>query len=178
MNGLVTQQVSLNPVVAGEYRYLFDPYTGTIFHYRYDPSLGVYALVFATGWVPAPKTVNVKYTQKLKITASFYYSGPAFSGVLYGAIGQRTLNVFDEIVSATSPLSLPETPTPTAKTASVEMPVTTALAAGKNYSIYVKIRDAAGKDMAISDYLENAIYLVEVKPEFTEFKITEYTVVG
>lgn len=178
MNGLVTQQVSLNPVVAGEYRYLYNPYTGTLYHYRYDPSLGVYALVFATGWVPAPKLVNVKYTQKLKIVASFTYSGPAFSGVLYGAIGHRVVNVFDEIVAATSPLSLPETTTPTAKTASVEVPVTTDLPAGRDYSIYVKIQDAAGKDVVISDYLENAVHVIEVMPEFTEFKITDYSVVG
>jgi len=174
MNALVAQQVSLNPLVVGEYYYLYDPYTGILYHYRYDPSLGVYALVFATGWIPAPKLVNVEYTDKLKITASFYYTGPAFSGRLYGAIGQKVVTVFDEIVAATSPLSLPDTPTAALKTASVEIPITTALAAGKNYAIYVKIQDAANKDMVISDYLENAVYVVEKVPTFTQFQITDY----
>jgi hypothetical protein len=177
MNAIVAQQVSLSPVLAGQYRYLYDPSTGIVYTYAYDPYRGVYVLVFATGWVPAPEKKNVKYTQKLRITTSFYYSGPAFDGVLYGAIGQRVVSVFDEIVANTSPLSLPETPTPALKTASVEVSITTALAAGKDYSIYAKIMDAAGSTKAISDYLENAIHVVEVKPEFTEFKITDYAVV-
>jgi len=158
-------------------RYLYDPRTQTIYHYLWDPTRGVYALAFATSWVPAPKVVNVKYTQKLRITASFNYTGPSFSGFLYGAIGQRILTAFDELVSATNPLSLPETPTPTAKTATVEIPITTVLTAGRDYSIYVKIIDEAGKTLAISDYIENAVHVVEIVPEFTEFKIVEYIVV-
>lgn len=174
MNQLVVQQVALNPVVAGEYQYLYDPYTGILYHYLYDPTLRVYALVFATGWVSAPKLVNVEYGDTLKIIASFTYTGPAFSGVLYGAIGTKTVNIFDEIVTKTSPLSLPKATTPTAKTASVEIPITTVLAAGKDYCIYVKIQDAAGKDVVISDYLENAVHVVELVPTFTEFKISDY----
>jgi len=159
------------------WRYLYDPVAQTVYHYLWNPARGVYALAFATSWVPAPKVVNVRYTQKLRVIASFNYTGPAFSGLLYGAIGRRVLTGFDELVSATSPLSLSEALTPVAKTATVDIPITDALPAGENYSIYVKIIDEAGRILAISDYLENAVHVVEVVPEFTEFKIIEYTVV-
>lgn len=178
MNALVAQQVSLNPVVAGQYRYLYNPYTGTLYHYRYDPSLGVYALVFATGWVTAPKTVNVEYTDTLRITASFSYSGPDFSGIFYGAIGQNIVGVFDEIVNNEKSIGpYTETVTPVPKEEYIDIPITTVLAAGKDYAIYVKIMDANRSDLVISDYLSGAVHVVELVPTFTEFAITDYKVV-
>jgi len=175
MGPLVTQEILLNPV--GQYRYYYDPVTATLYYYRYDPFRRVYVLTFATGWVTAPKKVEVKYTQKLRIIVSFYYSGPAFEGVLYGAIGSRTvLGIFDEILKATSPLKLSETPTATLMEASVDIDITTAIAPG-DYSIYAKIQDAAGNDLVISNYLEGAVRVIEVRPEFTEFTIKDWKVV-
>ncbi|HCP60316.1 MAG TPA: hypothetical protein DIT43_01900 [Dehalococcoidia bacterium] len=172
MNGLVVQQVSLAEL--GDYRYLYDPATGMLYHYLYDPSRGVYALVFATGWVPAPKLVNVSYGDKLRITAAYVYQGPAFSGTLYGAIGQKVVSTFDEILAAQSTISVTEKTSPATLQATVDIPITTAIAGGKNYAIYVKIRDSGGATKIISDYYENAVYVVGAEPAFSALTITDY----
>ena len=140
----------------------------------YDPVRMMW--VVAGEWREAPKVVNVEYEQRLRINASFSYTGPRWTGYLYGAIGSRRGWAFDEIVRNTSRLSLAETRTPRTFTASVDIPITTALAPGRHYSIYVKIIDEAGRDMAISPFLENAIFVVEVVPRITDLVITDYHV--
>lgn len=178
MNNLAAQQISLNPAVVGEYYYYYDPTSGTLYRYRYNPLLGVYSLVSTTSWVPAPMgTINVEYGDILRITAAFTYRGPAFSGILYGTIGWKHLLTFDEVIAETNTFTLLETPSPLPKTAMVDVPVTTALVAGNIYSICAKIMDANGHDIVISDYYEYAIYVVEEVPIFADFSITDYGVV-
>jgi len=153
-----------------------------VYIYKYDPLIRGY-LVYATAWVTAPKKVNVVYGDILRVYASFSYTGPKFTAVLYGAIGTPIIDAFgrktgfDEIIFGKKEFSLAETPTEKTITETVDIEITTALAAGHNYSLYVKIQDRAGRDLIISNYLQDAIYVVEVRPEFKQLEIVEYKVV-
>ena len=133
--------------------------------------------VMPLGWVPAPKVVEVEHQDTLRIRASFTYVGPEFRGYFHGAIGARVGWMFDEIVVTREPFSLGEHQEPTRLGFFVDIPITTALAAGHYYSIYVKIVDEAGNDMAFSPFYENAIFVVRVEPEITDLVIEDYYVV-
>jgi len=177
-----TLKVSLNPLVlaAGWYQ---EPATGQWYYYDENGKRYVYVAGYLYAmmlWEPAPKVVNVKHGDTLRILVSFKYSGPAKTGKLYGAVGQKyPLNVFDEILKATSPsFTIPESTTPTVRTAQVDIPITTAIAAGKSYSIYAKLIDGISfkEDETGSKALEDAVFVVSAEPTFSEFKITDYKV--
>ena len=162
----------------GYFWYIYtDPVTGLINYYRYDVSAAAYVYALSTRWVVAPKTITLIVGDKLRIYADFYYVGPAFSGKLYGAIGQKgTFDSFDEILNNSIALSLPKCDSSTRFTDKyVEIPITSAIAAG-TYAIYIKITDGVDLelDKTLSSYYENAVKVVGVEPEFTEFKITDF----
>ena len=131
-------------------------------------------------WEPAPYVVNVKHSDTLRVYASFVYSGPSKSCKLRGEIGQRTLwtDNFDSIVLQDS-LSFTIGPDDTPRTynRTVDVPITTALAAGKPYSIYAKLINGISYEEGETGslILEDAIFVVSAEPTFSEFKIDNYT---
>lgn len=132
----------------------------------------------ATRWVSAPKTVDVATGDTLRIVVDFYYRGPAFSGQLYGAIGQRWLgsDVFDEILNSQVALTIPQCTAITRITGkAVTVPITSAISAG-TYAIYAKIVNGIGVilDQTLTSYYENAVRVVGVTPEFSQFVIDDY----
>lgn len=160
-----------------------DPDTGQWHYYDEEGRRYVYVaglLYPAVAWEPAPKVVNVRHGDSLRITVSFKYSGPAKTAKLYGAIGNLGNlwpYTFDEILTGISAgFTLPEASSPISHTRDVTIPVTTAIAAGKGYSIYVKLIDGVsfkeGETSSVA--LRDAVFVVSAEPAFSEFSITDY----
>jgi len=138
----------------------------------------------ATRWEVAPYVVSLTQGETLRITVSFYYQGPAFSGFLYGAIGEKGVwnpvtgtYAFNEAIHGTTSLVLSSFATPTlVSNRNIDIPITTALAAGKDYSIYAKVQNGITPtvDTTMSPYYENAIHITGIEIDFTNFEITSY----
>lgn len=175
-----TLEVTLSPQVyaAGWYQ---DPATGQWYYYDEEGRRYVYVagLLYAMMlWEPAPKLVNVRHGDTLRILVSFKYSGSAKTCKLRGCIGNLgSWDVFDEVLKAWSPsFTLPDLATPATVTKQVDIPITTAIAAGKNYSIYAKLEDGIsfteGKTGSVA--FRDAVFVVSAEPTFSEFVITDY----
>ncbi len=157
----------------------YDPLAELYYYAQYNAATGridVYewtaqGYVYATSWVPAPKCLEVTVGDKLRIYADFYYTGPEFTGELYGAIGTHGIG-FDEKTYNVATLSLPQCLAETHFTNKyVDVQVKNVLG-WHYYSIYIKARDGIGN--VISPYYEDALLIVGVEPEFTEFKIYDF----
>jgi len=153
-------------------RYIY--WDGTRWYYY--TTAGAYAPL-GTRWETAPKVVNVAVGDTLRISSSFYYNGPAFSGNIYGAIGSHLVG-FDEKIHATVALTIADTGGSSQLVfKDVDIPITSVLHAGNYYSIYTKI-DKSGitpdVDVTMSPYLEDAIFIVGVEALFSDFAITDY----
>lgn len=158
----------------------YDEYSGQPIYWDGDQwwyySAGVY-YPLATRWEVAPYVVSLTQGETLRITISFYYQGPAFSGFLYGAIGSKQLTAFNEVIHGTTSIVLSSFATPTlVSNRSVDIPITTALAAGKDYSIYAKVQNGITPtvDATMSPYYENAIHITGIEIDFTNFQIVDY----
>ena len=139
---------------------------------------GMPAWVMPLGWVDAPKVVNVEHEDTLRIRASFTYVGPRWHGFLHGAIGtEAVFGAFDEVVAARTEFGIGEQREPRTIRTFVDIPITTALDAGYHYSIYVKLVDEAGRDVAFSPFYRNAIFVVRLEPTITDLVIDDYYVV-
>jgi hypothetical protein len=176
-----TLEVNLNSQIhaAGWYQ---DPGTGQWYYYDENGRRYVYIAGYLYPmmlWEPAPKVVNVRQGDTLRILVSFKYSGPAKSCKLRGCIGNLGTvwpYVFDEVLWAQPPLTIPESTTPILRTAQVDIVITTAIAAGKQYSIYAKLENGVAfkESETGSVALRDAIFVVSAEPIFSEFKITDY----
>ena len=100
------------------------------------------------GWLQGePERIVLSPGDVLSISISVPYRGPAETFTLYGSIGQRGLFVFDEILSARSALSCPESPDDyTTVTGEVDIEITSSgfsgISSGVNYDLYVKIEES------------------------------------
>jgi hypothetical protein len=175
-----TLEVTLNPLalVAGWYQ---DSETGQWYYYDEDGQRYIYASGYLYAqmlWQPAPKVVNLKHGDTLRISVSFKYMGPAKTCKLYGSVGQKSLfDVFDEILSVTSAtFTIPQSDVQTTQTRTVDIPITTAIAAGKYYGIYTKIIDGVSFQEGVtgSVALQDAVFVVAAEPTFSDFMITDY----
>ncbi|MBC8477190.1 MAG: hypothetical protein H8D49_02490 [Dehalococcoidia bacterium] len=177
-----TLEVTLSPQVlaAGWYQ---DPATGQWYYYDEEGNRYVYVAGYLypqVQWEPAPKVVNVRHDDTLKILVSFKYSGPAKTLKLRGCIGNLDTiwpYDFDEVLFAWSDsFTLPKTLDPTTFNKEVDILITTAIADGKSYSIYAKLEDGIsfteGKTGSVA--LRDAIFVVSAEPTFTDFKIEDY----
>jgi len=163
------------PLVAGWY---VDPRTGQkIF---YDPTThnfytlagGVY---IPLGYMnPAPKQVTLAPGEKLKITMSFKYSGPAISSaVCYYSIGVYGTFGFDEKMVGQNSKSIPQYVTPTQVTDSYTFTLPTNV--GNDWDdIYCKIYGGSpGVSQTLFGY-EQALLIVGKDPTISEFIIADF----
>jgi len=106
--------------------------------------------------------VSIGGTCNVKVR--FTYEGPATSKVLYAAIGNvKPVVGFDEILSGSKTISIPESATATEYEGEVSISITAKIdPAGSPYDLYAKI-DGVFPDI-ISDYLEDVITVTGVAP--------------
>jgi len=177
-----TMEVTLNPLALSSGWYQ-DTATGQWYYCDEEGKRYIYVAGYlypAVAWEPAPKVVNVRHGDTLRIDVSFKYSGPAKTCKLRGVIGNlRTVwpYDFDEVIYAHSPsFTIPESTDPVIQNRSVSISIITALAAGKHYSIYAKLENGIGfkEGETGSVALRDAVFVVSAEPTFTEFKITDY----
>ena len=176
---VVGQQLAFS----GWYR---DPVTGQQYYYdAVQNQWYVYAAgyLYALGYMnPAPKQVTLAPGDKLKITLSFKYTGPAVTGVssrycigAYGATG------FDEKIYLTPTFNIPANLTATPVTVTNEATFTLPASPGADWDdIYVKIwggTPSIGGSELSPNYIfgyENALIIVGITPVITEFKILDF----
>jgi len=168
---------SLDPpaYTTGWYR---DPNTGQ--YYYYDASAKQW-YIYAAGylypltiaWESAPKVEPIAAGDTLRIEYSYKYSGPAITVTEYAAIGYKVVGILDEIVAKSKSRSLPESTTPKEYTGYLDLVMPTP-AETKWNDIYAKVT-GGGKELGLG--YENALNVVAVEAEFTEFSIVDYSVV-
>jgi len=163
------------PYQAGWY---VDPITGQRVYYNpetqnfYTMAGGVY---IPLGYMnPSPKQVAVAPGEKLRITMSFKYSGPAISGaVCYYSIGVYGALGFDEKITGQNSKSIPQYTTPTLVTDSYTFTIPTSV--GTNWDdIYCKIYSGSPSVPQSLFGYENALLIVGKDPTISEFTIADF----
>lgn len=149
-------------------RVFYDPNTENF----YTMSGGVY---IPLGYMnPAPKQVPVGPGDKLKITISYNYSGPAVSGALerycvgvYGAFG------FNETLVGENTRNLPASTTPLSYTGSYTFTIPAGV--GSDWDdIYCKIYGGSpGVPLTLFGY-ENALLISGQQPSISNFTIVDF----
>ena len=118
-----------------------------------------------TGWlVPFQDKLTLMAGDVLRVTVAVPYRGPEAEFTLSGSIGQRGLFGFDEILSARSPLSCPDSPeTYTTVTGEVDIEIIGAgiagiggISGGTDYDLYVKIEEKPEVIAEIDDVIDIA----------------------
>jgi hypothetical protein len=96
---------------------------------------------------------SVAIGSSLRVPYSYQHRGEAERVTVYAAIGQKKAGTFDEILHASQSLSIPLDTSLTSRTGSISIPISTAIAAGKTYGVYVKImRTSTGRGEVVSAY--------------------------
>ena len=131
---------------------------------------------------PAPKQVAVAPGDRLRVTISFKYTGPAVTGVTgYYCVGTYGIFGFDERLVQRTTFNLPQvTSPPSVPNVSDSYTFTIPTGMDTNWDdIYVKIfggsPSIAGE--AGTPYLfayENALTIAGIQPSITEFKISDF----
>jgi len=117
----------------------------------------------ATGVVAGEK-IELTYGDTLRVNVSFDYRGLAGSVTLYGAIGNRGIFGFDEILHNEVTIDLPESLmdfTPVQR--SVDIPITSDIDPGTDYDLYCKIKEYPEAGMPEVD---DVIDIVGMPPDF------------
>jgi len=128
---------------------------------------GVAAIGVVTG-----EKIELTYGDTLRVNVSFDYRGLAGSASLYGAIGNRGLVSFDEILSNEVSIDLPESTadfTPCER--SVEIGITPDIDPGTDYDLYVKIKEYPEAGMPEVD---DVIDIVGIPPTYELVQHTIY----
>lgn len=106
-------------------------------------------------------SVQLGYTelpvgQSLAVPVSYKHSGKGETALLYAAIGNVGTFGFDEILVGRSRLNVPDDPVPADHNASVLIPITGQLAAGRSYAVYAKITErSSGGPEVVSAPVQN-----------------------
>ena len=157
-------------------RIFYDPNT----HKFYTLAGGVY---IPLGYVnPAPKQVSLAPGDRLRITLSFKYTGPAVSGVTgYYCVGVYGTFGFDEKMVGQTTFSIPQVVSPpSAPNVTDSYTFTIPTSVGTNWDdIYVKIFGGSPSiaGQSTTPYLfgyENALVIAGIQPNITEFKIADF----
>jgi len=149
-------------------RIFYDPDTQNF----YTMAGGVY---IPLGYMnPAPKQVAIGPGEKLKITISYKYSGPAVSGVTeYFSIGIYGTFGFNEALVGQNSKNLPTSTTPQPYTGEYIFTIP-ANVGGDWDDIYCKIYGGTpGIPQTLFGY-ENALIIVGKDPTISEFKIADF----
>jgi len=118
-----------------------------------------------TGWlVPLQDKLTLMAGDVLRVTVAVPYRGPEAEFTLYGSIGQRGLFGFDEILSARTPLSCPDSPeTYTTVTGEIDIEIIGAgiagiggISGGNDYDLYVKVEEKPEVIVEIDDVIDIA----------------------
>jgi len=172
-----------DPAVSGWY---IDSRTGQrIF---YDSTAGKFFTLAGGVYIPlgymnpAPKQVAVAPGDRLKITLSFKYTGPAITGITgYYSIGINGIFGFDERLTQRTSFNVPQVTTPpSSPNVSDSYTFTIPTGIGTNWDdIYVKIFGGSPSigGEATTSFLfgyENALTIAGVDPSITEFKISDF----
>ncbi|MBN2239710.1 MAG: hypothetical protein JW712_08045 [Dehalococcoidales bacterium] len=124
------------------------------------------------GWLQGePERIILSPGDVLRISISVPYRGPAATYTLYSSIGQRGLFGFDEILSARSALSCPESPDEyVAVTGEVDIEIVSSgfsgISSGVNYDLYVKIEESPD----IAAEIDN---IIDIEGETSTSSITD-----
>ena len=151
-------------------RLFYDPNT----HNFYTLGGGVY---IPMGYMnPAPKQVSIGPGERLKITISYKYSGPAISGALerfcvgvFGTFG------FNEILVGENTRNLPASTTPQLYTGEYTFTIPTDVGTDWN-DIYAKVFGGSpglGNPAGIFGY-ENALVIAGNQPSISEFAVKDF----
>ncbi len=175
LGGIQSLQVSPQEYVPGWY---VDPETGQLVYYDgetrtfYTLSGGIY---IPLGYMnPAPKQVSLGPGERLKVSISYKYAGPAVNGAterfcvgVYGSFG------FTEKIIGTNTRSLSQSTTPLTYTSEYTFTIPTNV--GTDWDdIYCKISGGSpGVNETIFGY-ENALVIAGKDPTISEFKITDF----
>jgi len=163
------------PYQAGWY---VDPITGQRVYY--DPNTQNFYTMAGRVYIPlgymnpAPKQVAIAPGEKLRITISYKYSGPAITGAIeyfsvgvYGALG------FDEKLVGKNTKNLSSSTTPVAYTGSYTF--TMPADVGSNWDdIYCKIYNGSPSVPQNLFGYENALVIVGKEPAISEFTIADF----
>ena len=118
-----------------------------------------------TGWlVPLEDKLSLMAGDVLRVTVAVPHRGPGAEFTLYGSIGQRGFWGFDEILSARSTLSCPDSPENyTTVTGDVDIEIIGAgiagiggISGGNDYDLYVKIEEKPEVMAEIDDVIDIA----------------------
>ena len=116
--------------------------------------------------------VQVKAGDKLRVTCRYTHRGKAESVPLYASIGNTGAFGFNEILSASKTMSVPEDAAWQAREDYVDISITTAISAGV-YDLYAKIGGTIPK--VISPTLQDVVEVTAIgNSEFGEISITNY----
>ncbi|APH11905.1 hypothetical protein ASJ33_01420 [Dehalococcoides mccartyi] len=172
-----------DPAVSGWY---IDSRTGQ--RVFYDSTAGKFFTLAGGVYIPlgymnpAPKQVAVAPGDRLKITLSFKYTGPAITGITgYYSIGINGIFGFDERLTQRTSFNVPQVTTPpSSPNVSDSYTFTIPTGIGTNWDdIYVKIFGGSPSigGEATTSFLfgyENALTIAGVDPSITEFKISDF----
>jgi len=175
LGGIRALQADTQEYVSGWY---VDPNTGVPVYYDgvsrnfYTLSGGVYIPLAYMN--TSPKQVSIGPGEKLKVSVSYKYSGPAISGAverfcigIYGAWG------FNELLVGTNTRSLPQSITPLTYIGEYTFTIPTSV--GTDWDdIYCKI---SGGSPSVNESLfgyENALVITGKDPTISEFKVTDF----
>jgi len=116
-----------------------------------------------TGWlVPLEDRLTLIDGDVLRVSVAVPYRGPGAEFTLYGSIGQRGLFGFDEILSAKTTLSCPNSPENyTTVTGELDIEIIGAgiagiggISGGNDYDLYVKIEEKPEVIVEIDDVID------------------------
>jgi len=122
--------------------------------------------------VPAGEGLELTYGQTLRVGVALEYRGSRQRVTLYGAIGNRGLFGFDEVIHGEADLDLPESLTEfTPVMGSVNIPITADIDPGTDYDLYCKIKEYPAAGMPEVD---NVIDIVGMPPTYELIQETIY----
>ena len=173
-----TLQLSLGSLEASQYQagWYQDPISGQ--YYYYD-TLTRQWYIYSAGYlhplsVPketAPKVVDIAPGDTLRIEYSYKYQGPAISVTEYASVGKTIAGIYDEKVHQSRNRDLPRSDILTTHSGNLDL-VLPATAATDWSDIEAKVFDG-GKELGVN--YQNALNVIGVTPEFTEFAIVDYS---
>ncbi len=132
----------------------------------------VEALLGSLGVAVAPGTkLQVVAGQRIRLTATIDYMGPAISATFYAALGSRGALGFNEWAVGQKVVSFAQSASWVTYTLTADID-TTGIANNTNLDLYCKLAEYPGAGMPEVD---NVIDIIGAAPTFQNFKITDYS---